>query len=277
MHHKTPTMLEECLERIARFVPESKICVVDTAPDKTFVDELCNRFANVEIIETANHSLANAVNVGLLRHHTPFVVHMNADVYVEAETFDHLMRPFVDPAVAMTGPIFLTGEGVRQQHGPFYEPNFWGLSAAGQRAVSWLSGALQVIRKSAIQVVGGMDTSLRFYNEDVEWCYRLRQSGYKCLLIPTRVTHIGGSSTPDAPRFLVEGYRGAMQISRRYRPPWFRMLHSLIVKMEANVRKRTARQEQQRKAYSDIADMFRKKTFNESPFGRTLDDSKIIE
>ena len=32
-------MLEECLERIARFVPESKICVVDTAPDKTFVDE----------------------------------------------------------------------------------------------------------------------------------------------------------------------------------------------------------------------------------------------
>ena len=267
-------MLEECLKRLDQFLPESKICVVDTAPDITFLDKLCNRFSNIEIIKTVNHSLAHAVNVGLLRHHTPFVAHMNADVYVEAETFDHLMRPFVNPAVAMTGPIFFTGEGARQKHGPLYEQNFWRLAAGGQRSVPWLSGALQVIRRSAIQVVGGMDTSLRFYNEDVEWCYRLRKSGYKCLLVSTKTTHIGGSSTPDEPRFLVEGYRGAMQISRRYRRPWFRVLHSLIVRAEAGIRKRTARREHRRKAYCDIADMFHNKTFNKSPFGRTLDISE---
>jgi N-acetylglucosaminyl-diphospho-decaprenol L-rhamnosyltransferase len=267
-------MLEACLERLERFLPDHLIYVVDTAPDRAFLAELSNRYNDVQIIEAANHSLANAVNAGLVRHHTPFVAHMNADVYIEAETFDRLMHPFDNPAVAMTGPLFITGEGNRQKHGPLYQLNYWRLPVRGQRAVPWLSGALQVIRNSAIETVGGMDTSLRFYNEDVEWCYRLRQSGFQCLLVSTEVTHIGGSSTPDAPRFLVEGYRGAMQVSRRYRRPWFRSMHRLVVKAEASIRRRTTRLEQRRKAYCNIANMFHHKTFNESPFGHTLDYEK---
>ena len=116
-----------------------------------------------------------------------------------------------------------------------------------------------------------MDASFRFYNEDLEWCLRLRQAGYRCLLVSTVAIHLGGSSTPAAARFLIEGYRGGMRVSQRYQPPWFRQLHRLAVRLEAGFRARTANRSDTRVAYRHIGDMFAAERFDDSPFGATLD------
>lgn len=271
IHHRVPDLLEICLERLERYYPRCPVVVVDTAPDSTFLARLQDRYREIDILRVANHSYAAAVNAGLRHLDTPLIAQMNADVFVEAETFAHLKRPFGDPGVAMTGPLFVTGQGRRQHHGPLYRLNYLRLQPNGQLPVSWLSGALQLVRSSAVGSVGGMDSSLRFYNDDIEWCFRLRQAGFRCLLVSTEVTHLGGSSTPDSARFLVEGYRGGMRISQRYRPPWFRCLHQLAVRGEAQLRATIAVRGETRSTYRTIGTMFRTRRFDQSPFGSILD------
>ncbi|WP_241476966.1 glycosyltransferase family 2 protein [Meiothermus ruber] len=90
-------------------------------------------------------------------------------------------------------------------------------------------------RQSALQEIGGMDERFFFYNEDLEWCTRARRKGWQVLLVPRRVLHLGGSSTPKDPRFIAEGYRGGLLFTRDYYP-YLHGLHRKAVWLEAHLR-----------------------------------------
>ncbi len=80
-----------------------------------------------------------------------------------------------------------------------------------------------------------MDERFFFYNEDLEWCTRARRKGWQVLLVPRRVLHLGGSSTPKDPRFIAEGYRGGLLFTRDYYP-YLHGLHRKAVWLEAHLR-----------------------------------------
>ena len=44
--------------------------------------------------------------------------------------------------------------------------------------VDWVTGALLVVRRAAIESVGLLDESYFLYWEDLDWCYRMRQAGW---------------------------------------------------------------------------------------------------
>ncbi len=54
------------------------------------------------------------------------------------------------------------------------------------RSVDWVLSALFLMRRSAIEKIGGLDYKLfqPFYLEDVEWCFRARINGLKVYYIP---------------------------------------------------------------------------------------------
>lgn len=58
-------------------------------------------------------------------------------------------------------------------------------------AVPWLSGCFQVVKRQVVLELGGMNSSLRFYNEDIEWCWRLRRAGWACHLVDTGLGDTG--------------------------------------------------------------------------------------
>lgn len=275
IHHRTPEVLARCLERLVPAAPGAELLLVDTAPDPTVLAALQRRYPELTIVRAPNHSLAHAVNVGLRHAHAPWIAVMNADVYVEPDTFTRLLADATaHPRAGVLGPLAWTPSGRRQDLGPLYHPNYLRLAArpGGSVSVPWLSGCLQLLRRATVDAVGGYDASLRFYNEDLDYCLRARAAGWQCRLVDAPVVHLGGSSTPDDPDFLLEGLRGGYQMSRRYLPAVVRRLHRSALRIWGAVGARTARRPAWRAAYARLAAMARDGDFDEGPFGTTLQD-----
>ncbi len=67
--------------------------------------------------------------------------------------------------------------------------------------VDWPSGACLMTRRRALDEVGLLDESFLFYGEEVDFCWRLKARGWRRMLLPVSVVHLGGSSgTVDAAR-----------------------------------------------------------------------------
>jgi N-acetylglucosaminyl-diphospho-decaprenol L-rhamnosyltransferase len=55
------------------------------------------------------------------------------------------------------------------------------------RSVGWLFGAAILIRREALQAVGGLDDGMFLYSEDVDWCLRCHQAGWDVFYVPDAV------------------------------------------------------------------------------------------
>jgi GT2 family glycosyltransferase len=73
--------------------------------------------------------------------------------------------------------------------------------------IQWASGACLAIRKQVVAKVGLLDENIFMYGEDMEWCWRVKNCGYKNLFWPdAKIIHlIGRSSKKDYARW-IENY-----------------------------------------------------------------------
>ncbi len=289
IHYNVPHLLKECLVRLQRYCNEAEIIVVDTdlkTETKRFLEK---DFSNVQLITTENYSMAHAANVGLEKATRPYIAHMNADVLINHNTFSDLLDVLQQENVAMVGPQSLTALGVPQDQGVLYKRFhlnlnwklhlnlYWKLQRKLQDKksveVTWLSGCLQLIKRELLDTIGPLNRDLRFYNEDMEWCWRARKAGYQLRLVNTQVLHYGGSSTPKNPLLLIEGYRGGFKLSQQYRSQAFQKLHYWLVRFESMLKKYLALNSFTRRTYSGIHWLFKEHRFDESPFTESLNEA----
>lgn len=88
------------------------------------------------------------------------------------------------------------------------------------RAVDWAVGAALLMRRSAIEEVGGFDESFFMYAEDLAWCYRARERGWSIRFEPeARVVHVGNAS--GARRYGDRRTRTYLENTHR----WYRATH----------------------------------------------------
>jgi GT2 family glycosyltransferase/glycosyltransferase involved in cell wall biosynthesis len=68
--------------------------------------------------------------------------------------------------------------------------------------VDWVSGACMVVRREAMQAVGGFDERFFLYWEDTDLCKRIRDAGWKVVYFPkAKVIHSVGTSSNTRPIF----------------------------------------------------------------------------
>lgn len=280
VHHRGLDELETCLERLARAAVGARVVVVDTSGSDEAAAVVA-RHPPVQRLVCANHSYAHATNVGWKALATPLLAVMNADAWVEPRTFVDLAAALsTHPDAGVAGPRVTDTDGRLQDLGLPYRMHYAHLRGAGRPRrgttaavrAPWLSGCLLLVRREVVDVVGGFDASLRFFNEDLEFCSRARRAGFSCLLVDTPTIHLGGTSTPTHPAFHVEGRRGGWAVSRRYAPPALRALHRAFLLLESAVGARFARDARLREAHRRVAWMLRTDDLDTSPFGATLDD-----
>jgi GT2 family glycosyltransferase len=61
-------------------------------------------------------------------------------------------------------------------------------------------GASMMVRAEAVDQVGLMDEGYHMYCEEIDWCWRMRDAGWKALCAPAaRVIHHAGESTAQVP------------------------------------------------------------------------------
>jgi GT2 family glycosyltransferase len=75
--------------------------------------------------------------------------------------------------------------------GPYVRPG-----APIPAAADWVPGAAMMVRRAAIDAVGSLDESFFLYGEDLEWCWRMRSSGWRVATCPTAAaTHHASASS----------------------------------------------------------------------------------
>lgn len=274
VHYRVPEILLEALARLERAAPAAEKILVDNEPDTALFARARAAAPGLVTLAAGNHSYADAANVGIKRARGRFVALMNPDVYLEPDTLARLMAALLaSPSAGVVAPVARTPRGRRQDHGPLFHQNYLrlGLRQGGSVRAAWVPGYLYLLRRTALEAVGGLDASLRFFNEDLDFCRRLRAAGYHARLVDAPVLHLGGSSTPEADAFLIEGLRGGYQLSRRYLPRPLRRAHRLGLLLWAKVAA-VAGAPNRREAYRAVARMARLGAFDDPPFGPSLAD-----
>jgi len=73
--------------------------------------------------------------------------------------------------------------------------------------VDCLVGAFMMVRSAAIDQIGLLDETFFMYGEDIDWCYRIKSTGWKVVYYgPAKIIHYKGGSTKKT-KLLYEFYR----------------------------------------------------------------------
>ena len=144
-----------------------------------------------------NSGPAAARNAGPRTAETPIVAFVDTDVDLHPGWLDGLLWHFDDPRVGFVAPRVASGPAVdggdprvaryEQRHSPLDLGGDPARIVAGTR-VSYVPAAALVVRKDALDEVGGFDSSLRC-GEDVDAVWRLSAAGWRGRYEPAVVVH----------------------------------------------------------------------------------------
>lgn len=238
----TRDLLRECLaslEAVAKTVP-LQIIVVDNASEDGSADMVAEVFPQAELIRNDyNAGFGVANNIGFKCARGRYLLLLNPDALFDdpPALTSWIAAMESDPRIAASGAYLIDGEGRHRLGDAGFRPTwrsivglYWFLGRlipnwfppyclAQQSAtcvdVDWVSGAAMLVLRSRLDDVGGFDERIFMYGEDVEWCCRMRDSGYRVVHFPSiRITHFEGAS-------------GRKQQRPGYSYLWFRQMRAL--------------------------------------------------
>jgi N-acetylglucosaminyl-diphospho-decaprenol L-rhamnosyltransferase len=208
--------LERCLESVAGH----ELIVVDHGSTDGTRELVRERFPHARLIEQENRGFGGGMNTGMRVAAGRYFLLLNADAWVLADGVERLCA-FADehPEAAVVGPRLLNPDGSLQPSVRGF-PTLWRLATeyfflrklaprsrlfnaffgAGfdHRSVheaDWLGAACLLVRRGAVEEVGYFDEDYFLFSEEVDWCWRFRQAGWKVLFFPgAEVVHVFSAS-----------------------------------------------------------------------------------
>ena len=193
--------LPECLAALdAQEFADWEILVVDNASTDSSAELVREHYPHMRLIRNQdNLGFAAGNNRGLRIATGDVLVLLNQDTVVHPGWLQALVHAFeVDPQCGIAGAKALYPDG-RIQHAGGYvdargEAAHFGYREPdnGQfderREVDFVTGAALAISRAALQEIGELDEGFHLaYYEDVDWCYRAREAGYRVLYTPAAV------------------------------------------------------------------------------------------
>lgn len=188
--------------------------VIDNASADDTVEELRVRHPELTILQNErNLGYAGGNNVGIrfaMARRAKYVQIVNMDTEVTADLLGELVRVAEsDPRIAVVGCRNLLLEDPRRLWGAYgeltYGPFVVRTAGAGApdgpawqvvRDVDSVIGNGYLWRCAALESIGPLDERFFAYHEDLDWCQRARQAGYRVVYAGTAaILHKGGSTS----------------------------------------------------------------------------------
>jgi len=251
--------LLRCLSAIRDNPPAASFeqIIIDNNSTDSTVEAVRRQFPEVAIVENPeNVGFARANNQGMEQARGDYVLLLNPDTVVHPHALDRLVA-FLDehPDVGACGPKLLNDDGspqgsvrrfptfrgvlyahtvcrmlglFRRQHRQWMMKDF---AFDRQADVDQIMGAAMMVRRTVIDQVGRLDANFFMYFEEVDWCYRIKQAGWRIVFLPDAViTHLGGRSSSQTPlkRFMM--LTSLMAFFRKHRRPLPTCLFGIVFK-----------------------------------------------
>jgi N-acetylglucosaminyl-diphospho-decaprenol L-rhamnosyltransferase len=249
--HGAEALLRRCLESLRAHPPRNaamQVTVVDSgSPDGT-PDMVEREFPEFHLVRCGNVGFSAANNILLRESLAGAVLLLNPDTEVYSGTLDtSLARLAADPAIGMVGAKLVREDGELDHAAKRSFPtplaalaHFTGIGrgeGAGEslsqyRAthlgeddpgeVDAVNGAFMLCRAEAVAQVGLLDEGYWLYMEDLDWCHRFWDAGWKVVYEPAAVAlHVKGGSSARrrAPKQEIAFHRGMGRFYRRFDAP----------------------------------------------------------
>ncbi|MDY7576119.1 glycosyltransferase family 2 protein [Actimicrobium sp. CCI2.3] len=202
---------------------------------------------HVQIIRNErNLGFAAACNIGARTAVAPYLLFLNPDCYFVPGTLSILLDALrADGQAGMVGGLLINSDGSEQPGGRRAIPTPWrsfvrafGLNRFADRwpklffdfhlhkqplparpvEVEAISGACMLVSREAVQQVGLWDDAYFLHCEDLDWCMRFRQKGWKILFVPTaKMSHALGVCSSSRPLFVEwHKHKGMMRFYRKF-------------------------------------------------------------
>lgn len=241
--YNTRALLARCLDSLSGEAA-AEIIVVDNASTDDSVSYVRENYPDVRVIANdRNVGYGAAANEGIRSTSSPLVLLLNADTAVEPGCIAALEHAAQNaPRAAILAPAIVNGSGVAEiSCFPFPGTLGWFLEnepvaavarripRLRRRAVSfdppatahripWALGCALLVRRSALDEVGGFDESFFMYYEEVDLSRRLADAGWEVWFTPeARVRHVGGASTSQhRTAMLVRHFESTVRYYRRH-------------------------------------------------------------
>lgn len=225
--------LANCIASAINQVDE--IIVVDNASRDNSISIVTSVFPNnpklLIIRNRANLGFGKACNIGYQACSGASVLFLNPDCVLSNDTLKTLNHCLHENAMCgMVGGLILNEDGSEQAGGRRDAPTPWN-SLVRAFKLSWLSnryplifpdynlhkrpvsdqpaeidaisGSCMLVKREAIENVGIFDEGYFMHVEDLDWCIRFRQNGWKILFVPdAKVMHHRGVCSRSRPIFV---------------------------------------------------------------------------
>lgn len=259
VNYNVKELLEQSLVSIRKASKDlrTELFVVDNASTDGSVEFIRSNFPEVHLIANReNIGFAAANNQAMKQAAGSYFLLLNPDTVVQEDTFSVIMR-FLEQRrdCGMVGCKILNPDGTLQLACRRSFPTPWvgftriiGLSRLFPRSrifgkynltyldpdqtyeVEAISGSFMCVRREVVDQVGYLDEAFFMYGEDLDWCYRIHEAGWKIFYLPeTKIIHFKGESSKQTDIDLKLMFYRAMELFVQkhyhskyfYVPQWF--------------------------------------------------------
>lgn len=224
----TKELTVACVKSIRKTVKRSsyEIIVVDNDSHDDSIKVLGELRSQEEIplilIENRkNYGFSKANNIGVRKASGRYILFLNSDTIVYEKTIDGMCefmdrnkevgastcfvrlpsgrlddashRGFPTPWRALSHFLYLSK--IFSKSKMFSGYNMTYLSLDARHEIDALAGAFMIVRRKAGEEVGWWDEDFFWYGEDLDFCYRLKERGWKIYFVPDfEILHYKGAS-----------------------------------------------------------------------------------
>jgi GT2 family glycosyltransferase len=214
---------------------EDELIIVDNASSDNSLALVKSTFSDRETLviqeNTQNLGFASACNIGAKKASGNYLLFLNPDCILLENTLIKLVKYLDEQAeIGMVGGLLINPDGTEQVGGrrliptPFralvhvlklsplanrYPRLFVGFNLHKQPLpkepieVEAISGACILVKRKAVEDVGLWDEDYFLHCEDLDWCMRFGQKGWKIFFVPdAKIVHYQGACSRSRPVFV---------------------------------------------------------------------------
>ena len=221
VNYNTKDVLRDCLNNLNGVYENMEVIVVDNDSPDLSAQMVENEFKWVKLIKCKNLGLAVGSNVGYKNSSGDYLLYIGSDAFPQKSVFHGILdymekdktigaataklvtrsgqldldahRGFPTPWTAIT---YFSKLNKLFPKSKFFNRYFQGWKNMNEpHEIDLCISHFMMIRRNIFEEIGLWDEDFFLYGEDVDFCYRIKEAGYKIMYLPQfKVLHYKGTS-----------------------------------------------------------------------------------